>query len=174
MLTPKKLVQIFRRWQQAAALRRRRIMMSVATGTSFTQTVASRGHIYVYTTDHKRFMVPLKYLSSSIFQELFKMSEDEYGLPSDGPIVLPCDAACMRCIISLIQRRDPVEMDTKSVLSSISSSRCTVSSANQTQQFMLCSFWGCWFIICSFSYTFLFFLRDVICTIKCTDYEIMY
>jgi Auxin responsive protein len=139
MLTPKKLMQIFRRWQQAVALRRRRIM-SVDSGTGLTQTVASRGHVFVYTSDHKRFMVPLKYLSSPIFQELLRMSEDEYGLPSDGPIVLPCDATGMRFVISLIQKRLPAEVDTKSVLASITGSGCIVSSTHQAQQLMLYSF----------------------------------
>ncbi|KAF3324909.1 indole-3-acetic acid-induced protein ARG7-like protein [Carex littledalei] len=138
MLTPKKLIQIFRRWQHAAALGRRRIV-SVKNSITCTHTVATRGHVYVYTTDHKRFMVPLKYLSSSIFHELFKMSEEEYGLPSDGPIVLPCDATCMRCIISLLQSKQPAELDTKSVISSISGSRCMDSSMHQSQ-LMLCSF----------------------------------
>ncbi|KAJ3690829.1 hypothetical protein LUZ61_019993 [Rhynchospora tenuis] len=139
MLTPKKLIQMFRKWRQATAQGRRRIK-PVNIGTAVSHTVASRGHVYVYTTDHKRFMVPLKYLSSLVFQELFKMSEEEYGLPSDGPIVLPCDAGCMNCIISLMQSHEPGKMDTESVLASISGSRCVVSSMHQSQQLMLCSF----------------------------------
>lgn len=166
MLTPKKLIQIFRRWQQATALGRRRIV-SVKNGTASTHTVATRGHVYVYTTDHKRFMVPLKYLSSSIFHELFKMSEEEYGLPSDGPIMLPCDATCMRCIISLIQSKQPAELDTKYVLSSISGDPCIVSSMHQSQ-LMLCSFWECWLIICVVKFLVLSQRFDMH---KCIDYE---
>ncbi|KAF8020531.1 hypothetical protein BT93_G1069 [Corymbia citriodora subsp. variegata] len=47
-------------------------------------------------------MVPLERLSSNIFQELFKMSEEEFGLSSDGQFTMPCDAASMEYIISLI------------------------------------------------------------------------
>ncbi|KAF3324910.1 indole-3-acetic acid-induced protein ARG7-like protein [Carex littledalei] len=138
MLTPKKLVGMVRRWQKVAALGKRRIV-SVDTDTGYTHTVARRGHVYVYTNDQKRFMVPLKYLSSSIFVELFKMSEEEYGLPADGPIILPCDAACMECIISLIHSQVSGELE-KAVLASIASSRCTVSSRQQRKQFVIYGF----------------------------------
>ena len=52
--------------------------------------VADKGHFVVYTTDKRRFVVPLMYLNNEIFRELLKMSEDEFELPNDGPITLPC------------------------------------------------------------------------------------
>ncbi|KAF8377737.1 hypothetical protein HHK36_031122 [Tetracentron sinense] len=87
MVSPKRLIAMARKWGKLAAMGRRRISLPKATNG-----LADRGHFIVYTTDNKRFLVPLPYLSSKIFRELFKMSEDEFGLPSDGPITLPCDA----------------------------------------------------------------------------------
>ena len=45
----------------------------------------------VYTIDQNRFLIPLVYLNSGILRALFELSKDEFGLPSDGPITLPCD-----------------------------------------------------------------------------------
>jgi Auxin responsive protein len=138
MLTAKKLATMVRRWQKVAALGKKRIV-SVNTDNGYTHSVARKGHIYVYTNDQKRFMVPLKYLSSSIFVELLRMSEEEYGLPSDGPIILPCDAVCMESIISLIKNQASGELE-KAILASISGSRCTASSIHQNNQFVVYSF----------------------------------
>ncbi|KAH7692280.1 Small auxin-up RNA protein [Dioscorea alata] len=60
-----------------------------------TSCVAEKGHFFVYTSEGKRFMIPLAYLTNNIFKELLRISEEEFGLPGDGPITLPCDAASM-------------------------------------------------------------------------------
>ncbi|KAJ0960313.1 hypothetical protein J5N97_001884 [Dioscorea zingiberensis] len=93
-----------RKWQISAALGKRRISSDTDAYTSGS-SVADKGHFIVYTSEGKRFMVPLSYLESSVFKELFRMSEEEYGLPSDGPITLPCDAVFMEYLLSLLRRR---------------------------------------------------------------------
>ncbi|KAK3011015.1 hypothetical protein RJ639_011919 [Escallonia herrerae] len=55
------------------------------------------------------------------------MSEEEFGLPGDGHITLPCDAFLMENIISLIQRGVPEPLE-KALLTSIFGSRYTSSS----------------------------------------------
>lgn len=57
-----------------------------------------------------------------IFRELFRMAEEEFGLPSDLPITIPCEAVFMDYLISLIQRRVTTEIE-KAFLMSISSCR---------------------------------------------------
>ncbi|RVW50953.1 Auxin-responsive protein SAUR66 [Vitis vinifera] len=75
-----------RKWQKMAGIgRRREISLPNARNTR----LADKGHFVVYSMDKRRFMVPLAYLSSSIFIELLRMSEEEFGLPGDGPITLP-------------------------------------------------------------------------------------
>ncbi|KAL2254927.1 UNVERIFIED_CONTAM: Auxin-responsive protein SAUR62 [Sesamum indicum] len=46
-----------------------------------------------------------KAISSSIFRELLRMSEEEFGLPSDGPITLACDLEFMGYVASLMQKK---------------------------------------------------------------------
>ncbi|PON36386.1 LOW QUALITY PROTEIN: Small auxin-up RNA [Parasponia andersonii] len=55
---------------------------------------------------HGRFMLPLTYLRHEIFQKLLKISEEEFGLPICGPIILPCDSVFMDSLVSLIQRSE--------------------------------------------------------------------
>ncbi|KAM0942304.1 putative small auxin-up RNA [Dioscorea sansibarensis] len=114
MISSKILTEMVKRWQKTTALkRRRRIISSTRTNCTSTKTtttsscsmeIARKGHIFIYTRDDKRFMIPLSYLTSSIFIQLLKMSEEEFGLPRDGPIMVPCDGVCMEIIISLVKK----------------------------------------------------------------------
>ncbi|XP_059654928.1 auxin-responsive protein SAUR64-like [Cornus florida] len=63
------------------------------------QMVADRGHFIVYKTDQRGFEVPLAYLGEEIFRKLLEMSEEEFGLPSEGPIRVPCNALFMEYIM---------------------------------------------------------------------------
>lgn len=65
---------------------------------------SNKGHFVVYTTDRRRFTMPLSYLSNNIFLQLFKMSEEEFGLSSNQPITLPCNAEFMDYLVSLIRK----------------------------------------------------------------------
>ncbi|KAK1588076.1 hypothetical protein Q3G72_010226 [Acer saccharum] len=104
MINPKKLIKFARKWQRVAALRRKRISLpGLNTSSSSTAPVADKGHFVVYTADQRRFVLPISYLSNQIFQELLRMSEEEFGLPSNGPITLPCDAVFIEYAVSLIQ-----------------------------------------------------------------------
>lgn len=74
------------------------------SGSSGTSRVARKGHFAVYTREGRRFVVPIAYLKSNIFQELFRMSEEEYGVPvGDRPITLPCDAAFMEHVVASLR-----------------------------------------------------------------------
>ncbi|KAG0472691.1 hypothetical protein HPP92_014130 [Vanilla planifolia] len=103
MVSPKKLVEMARR------------RMSSSDGGA--KPVADKGHFIVYTIEGRRFMVPLEFLSSNIFKELFRISEDKFGLPTEGPIQLACDAAFMEYIMPLLRRRVSVELERYAVLS---------------------------------------------------------
>lgn len=41
----------------------------------------AKGHFVVYTVDHKRFVLPLVYLSNNVVQALMELAE-EFGLPT--------------------------------------------------------------------------------------------
>ncbi|KAJ0077642.1 auxin-responsive protein SAUR64-like [Pistacia vera] len=111
MINPKRLIELARKWQRMASAKRRRISYP----RSF---VADEGHFVVYTTDKKRFMVPLEYLSQNVFIELLRMSEEEFGLPTEGAITLPCDSTLLKYVIALVRGRMPAELE-KALLTSI-------------------------------------------------------
>ncbi|XWS14394.1 hypothetical protein CRYUN_Cryun35bG0005500 [Craigia yunnanensis] len=73
--------------------------------------IARAGHFVVYSLDERRYVVPLAYLHTNIFKELFRLSEEEFRLPRDGPITFPCDAAVLEYVISLVQRHVSEKME---------------------------------------------------------------
>ncbi|KAL5803643.1 hypothetical protein ACOSQ4_031948 [Xanthoceras sorbifolium] len=138
VINQKKLIKMARKWQRVAALRRKRISLPKVD----TSAVADKGHFVVYTTDRRRFTFPISYLSNHIFLELLRMSEEEFGLPSNGPITLPCDAIFMEYVVSLIQGRVDRQLQ-EALLMSVASSRCSLSPSlhhhEQTSQQLLVS-----------------------------------
>lgn len=63
--------------------------------------LAPKGHFAVYTREGRRFVVPVAYLKTGVFMELFRLSEEEFGMPAgDRPITLPCDAAFMQQVVA--------------------------------------------------------------------------
>ncbi|KAK3037718.1 hypothetical protein RJ639_031089 [Escallonia herrerae] len=120
MISPKKLIKMARKWQRLGTIRRKRISYP-----RNSLSVADKGHFVVYTTDQKRYVSPW----CIIIQELLKMSEEEFGLPSDGPIRLPCEAVFMDYVISLISNHTIQERE-KAILVSVAS-RCSYSQHQQ-------------------------------------------
>ncbi|KAK3440657.1 hypothetical protein EUGRSUZ_L01269 [Eucalyptus grandis] len=90
--------------------------------------VNEKGHFVFYSTDGRRFAVPLPCLQTYIFQELFKFAEEEFRLSSNGPIRMPFDPAAMEYAISLL-RRGLSEDSQRAVLDVISLGCCSSSSS---------------------------------------------
>lgn len=139
------LIAMPKKWQRMAASGMRRIAMArrdAGLGSEACSTsVAEKGHCVMYSMDRKRFMVPLAYLSSRIFAELFKMSEEEFGLTCDAPITLPCDAVFMEYAMSLLRRRVSEEVE-RALLSSIlipCHFSCSLPSVELMQHVAVCS-----------------------------------
>nr|DAD46611.1 TPA_asm: hypothetical protein HUJ06_016548 [Nelumbo nucifera] len=133
MINNRKLLAMARKWQKLAAIGRRRISTSPRTKLQrdvdeCSAMVAVKDHFVVYTADQKRFVIPLAYLNNPIFIELLRMSEEEFGLPSDGPITLPCDSAFAEYIISMMQRRPSRDLE-KALVVTLSTYRCSLSSS---------------------------------------------
>ncbi|KAJ6368896.1 hypothetical protein OIU78_001295 [Salix suchowensis] len=131
MITAKKLIKLARKWQKLAAIRRRRLTLpqtisSLDSDDCGSSSTAEKGHFVVYSTDKKRFVLPLNYLNNEILRELFNLAEEEFGLTSDGPITLPCDATFMEYAITLIQQNVAKDIE-KALLITIASNRCPSS-----------------------------------------------
>ncbi|KAF3324902.1 Auxin-responsive protein SAUR36 [Carex littledalei] len=122
MLSPKKLVQMAKKWQRMAVLGRRRLTFernfSHRYADQCTSPRVEKGHFVVYTIDEKRFMIPLDYLNTRIIMQLFQLSEEEFGYTVDGPITVPCEAAFMEYAMELIKRGVSEEVE-RALLSSL-------------------------------------------------------
>ncbi|KAL1218782.1 Auxin-responsive protein SAUR67 [Cardamine amara subsp. amara] len=140
-MNTKKLLKMAKKWQQRAALKRKIISFTRSNFTTSSSTAAEKGCFVVYMADKKCFAFPISYLSNSVFQELLKISEEEFGLPTGGPITLPFDSVFVEYLIKLIQRR--MDGDTeKALLMSISSATCFLQCSSQqhnnaTQQLLV-------------------------------------
>ncbi|KAH0714038.1 hypothetical protein KY290_006904 [Solanum tuberosum] len=137
MISTKKLIKMARKWQKFAAMQRKRILFprndsdedSCSTSSS---SIIEKGHFVVYTADQARFVIPLVYLENEVIRQLLNMSEEEFGLPSGGPITLPCDSAFMNYIISLIKKGVAAGDLHKALLLSIPSCFCSTSFHQET------------------------------------------
>ncbi|XP_060185500.1 auxin-responsive protein SAUR68-like [Lycium barbarum] len=129
MVSAKKLIKMARKWQKFAAKQRKRISFprsnyNDAESCSTSSSIVTKGHFVVYTTDQKRCVVPLAYLQHEVIRQLLHMSEEEFGLSSDGPITLLCDALFMNYVISLIKRGVAPGLH-NALLVSVAPSRCS-------------------------------------------------
>ncbi|XP_060186014.1 auxin-responsive protein SAUR68-like [Lycium barbarum] len=135
MVSAKRLIKMARKWQEFAAKQRKRISLPRNSNDedsfSIPSSVVEKGHFVVYTADQKRFVIPLAYLENEIIRELLNISEEEFGLPSGGPIILPCDSIFMDYIISLIKKGIAAGDLHKALLLSIPSCCCSTSSLHQ-------------------------------------------
>ena len=146
LISTKKLIKMVRRWQKFAAMQRKRISFPRNGGdadscSTSSSSVVEKGHFVVYTADQARFVIPLAYLENEVIGQLLNMSEEEFGLPSGGPITLPCDSAFMDYIISLVKKGVTAGDLHKALLLSIPSCCCSTSSLHQesgNQQLLVC------------------------------------
>ncbi|KAL0790530.1 hypothetical protein Bca101_006776 [Brassica carinata] len=102
-----------KKWQQRAALHRKRISFQRSSITT-SSPAAEKGCFVVYTLDKSRFSLPVSCLSNSVLQELLKISEEEFGLQAGGPITLPFDSGFLEYLIKLIERQ--MDGDTEKAL----------------------------------------------------------
>ncbi|KAG7598647.1 Small auxin-up RNA [Arabidopsis suecica] len=129
MMNTKKLLKMAKKWQQRAAFSRKRISLQTSSATTSSSTTVEKGCFVVYTADKIRFAFPISYLRNSVVQELLKISEEEFGLPTEGPITVPFDSAFLEYLIKLM------DGDTeKALLMSISSARCSSQCSLQLQE----------------------------------------
>ncbi|XP_057805908.1 auxin-responsive protein SAUR68-like [Salvia miltiorrhiza] len=130
MINSRKLIKMARKWQKFAELGRKRISFPEkidGAGTSDQSSeVAEKGHFTVYTADGVRFSFPIAYLSSPIFMELLRMSEEEFGHPSNGPITLPCDSQLLSYAASLMRNKAAKDVE-KALLLSMADCKCSSS-----------------------------------------------
>ncbi|GAB4838596.1 hypothetical protein Ancab_028142 [Ancistrocladus abbreviatus] len=129
MINSKTLIKLARKWQKLAALRRKRITWpkSIAADPCSMSSRVEKGHFVLYTAERRRFVIPLEYLKNDMLRELLEVAAAEFGLPRDGAITLPCDAALMEYALSLIQHHAAIDLQ-KAFLVSVVPGHCLSSS----------------------------------------------
>lgn len=145
LLSPKKLIKMTRNLQKVPVIGRRKASSQrAADGNRRNTSAANKGTFVIYTLDERRFVLPLSYLSNYIFQELFKMSEEEFGISSRDPIVFPCDSRLMNYIVSLVKLGMSADLE-NALLNSIIRSSCSISTFDRrgqtSRQLLLCGYW---------------------------------
>jgi hypothetical protein len=85
------------------------------------------GRFVAFSADQKQFLLPLDYLNKAIVRELLERAEEEFGLPSNGHLTLPCDAELVKYAIALIKQHVTRDVE-KALLLSMASSHCSTSS----------------------------------------------
>ncbi|XP_031127749.1 auxin-responsive protein SAUR68-like [Ipomoea triloba] len=144
MISSKRLIKLAKRWKKFAAIRRKRTSfprLNDGTDSWSTSFAVNKGHFVIYTTDQKRFVVPLTYIENEIIRQLLNLSKEEFGLPSDGPITQPCDAVFMDYIVSLLTRGLSQEIE-NALLVSVTSHRCSSAPLHhegwRNQELLVC------------------------------------
>ena len=143
MISSKKLAQLSKKWQGVGAIRLRKVAIAEKEVHPSCSPVAGKGHCVVYSSDGKRFEIPLVCLHTTVFQELLRMSREEFGFTSDGRIMLPCDTATMEYVMCLLRREASKDVE-RALLSSIvitchHPSRMIQPRGGLKQQFAVCS-----------------------------------
>uniref|UniRef100_A0ACD5XV63 Uncharacterized protein n=1 Tax=Avena sativa TaxID=4498 RepID=A0ACD5XV63_AVESA len=137
MAAAKRLAQLAKKWQRMEALGRKRLMVTAKEDEGCCISVPAKGHCVVYTADGGRFEDPLVYLSTAVFGKLLRMSQEEFGFASDGKITLPCDAAVLEYVMSLLRRNASAEVENallSSMLQPCHYVDCAMTNVGASQQ----------------------------------------
>ncbi|XP_048531395.1 auxin-responsive protein SAUR36-like [Triticum urartu] len=124
MAGAKRLAQLANKWR-VEALGRKRLTMSTKEDQDCCSSIPAKGHCVMYTADGRRFEVPLECLSTMVFGELLRMSQEEFGFASDGKITLPCDAGVMEYVMSLLRRNATAGVESTLLSSMVTSCHYT-------------------------------------------------
>ncbi|MFS7981458.1 putative small auxin-up RNA [Helianthus anomalus] len=63
------------------------------------------GLFAVYVGDeHRRFVIPTRFINLSVFVSLLNKAEEEFGYQSTGGLVLPCDVEFFKMLLSILKR----------------------------------------------------------------------
>ncbi|KAL6660979.1 hypothetical protein ACP70R_000363 [Stipagrostis hirtigluma subsp. patula] len=116
MISSKKLAQLSKKWQGMGAIGRRRVATVDKEIHPSCSSVADTGNFIVYSSDGRRFEIPVACLRTTFFAELLKLSQEEFT--GDKRITLPCDAAIMEYVMCLLRREASEDVE-RALLSSI-------------------------------------------------------
>ena len=142
-MSSKKLAHLSKKWQGIGTIGRRWATTTDKGVHPSCSSVAGKGHFIVYSSDGMRFEIPLACLRTTLFEELLRMSHEEFGFTSDGRITLPCDATVIEYVMCFLRREASEDVE-RALLNSIAMtchhpSRMTQAPTELNQQFAVWS-----------------------------------
>ncbi|KAF7067135.1 hypothetical protein CFC21_073052 [Triticum aestivum] len=120
-----------------SAFKRKRLTTTAKENEKCSISVAVKGHCVMYTANGRLFEVALVYLSTTIFSELLRMSQEAFGFASDDKITLPCDAGVMEYVMCLLRRNASVEVENALLISMVTSCHytgCAIPTVGASKQ----------------------------------------
>ncbi|KAI3524074.1 hypothetical protein L2E82_03749 [Cichorium intybus] len=67
--------------------------------------IPSAGSLAVYVgAEHRRFVIPTRFLSLPVFVSLLNKAEEEFGFQTTGGLVLPCDVVFFKELLNVLER----------------------------------------------------------------------
>ncbi|KAF3788690.1 Auxin-responsive protein [Nymphaea thermarum] len=65
------------------------------------------GCLPVYVgSEHRRFVIPTRYLNLPVFAALLKQAEEEFGYQRSGALALPCDVGFFAALLRALQKKE--------------------------------------------------------------------
>ncbi|XP_044984303.1 auxin-responsive protein SAUR36-like [Hordeum vulgare subsp. vulgare] len=136
MIHPRRLAQLVRKWQKV------KNPSSDDEACCTTSPIVGKGHRAMYAADGRRFEVLLAYLDTTVFGELLRMSQEEFGFTCDGRITLPFDVVVMEYAMCLLRRNASEEVESAFLSSAVMPCQYPSSKAPPAalhQQLAVCS-----------------------------------
>ncbi|MFS7991794.1 putative small auxin-up RNA [Helianthus anomalus] len=67
--------------------------------------IPSSGSLAVYVgPEHKRFVIPTRFLNLPVFVSLLNKAEEEFGFQTTGGLVIPCDVVFFKKLVDVLER----------------------------------------------------------------------
>lgn len=141
MVSAKRLPQLAKKWQRMASLGGKRLTATAKKDEECCTSSSVKGHCIMYTTNGRRFEVPLVHLSTMIFGDLLRVFQEAFGFPRDGNMALHCDAQVMEYAMCLLGRNASAKVENallNSMVTSCNYTVCTMPSVGSSQN--ICCF----------------------------------
>ncbi|KAF8407348.1 hypothetical protein HHK36_006476 [Tetracentron sinense] len=109
-----KLKQVMKRWKSMSLGRRSFLSHSDSDSDSDSDSPSGSnrrippGSLAMYVgPERRRFLVPARFLNLPVFVALLKKSEEEFGYPSNGGLVLPCEVVFFKGVLKVLEKDEP-------------------------------------------------------------------
>ncbi|CAI9780299.1 unnamed protein product [Fraxinus pennsylvanica] len=99
-----RLRQVVRRWKNNSLKRWTHYSSSSDSDEPAGSNRTPSGSLAVYVgPERRRFVIPTRFLNLPVFVDILREAAEEFGFPTTGGLVLPCDAGFFREILKFLE-----------------------------------------------------------------------